>query len=63
MLKREKARRTGKQAASKSVRQAQAKKKTSARNRKPARRTTMFKTTSWYERVAQSIAIAPRAAS
>jgi len=40
----------------------QIKPKASRRNRKTARRVTVFKSTSWYQTAAQSIGIAPRAA-
>ena len=36
--------------------------KSSRRSRKPARRATVFKSTSWYQIAAQSIGISPRAA-
>jgi hypothetical protein len=46
-----------------SVRQgSQVKAKTSRGNRKPARRVTVFKSTSWYQIAAQSIGISPRPA-
>jgi hypothetical protein len=61
VLKAEKNRRTAKRTTSKSVRQGSKKKSAS---RKPARRAAMFKSTNWYDRVAQSIGIsAARAAS
>jgi hypothetical protein len=64
VLKGEKAKRAVKRTASKSGRHASpARKKTSSRNHKPARRVTMFKSTNWYDRVAQSIGISPRAST
>jgi hypothetical protein len=41
---------------------AQVKAKGGRSNRKPARRVTVFKSTSWYQIAAQSIGISPRAA-
>jgi hypothetical protein len=56
--------RTAKRTVSKSVRQAAAsKKKSASRARKPVRRVAIFKSTDWYQRVAQSIGISARAAS
>jgi hypothetical protein len=48
-----------------SVRQSsarQVKAKASRSNRKPTKRVTVFKSTSWYQIAAQSIGISPRAA-
>jgi hypothetical protein len=61
MRKNERTRGT-KRAVSAKTRGSQAKRKVSARNRKPARRVAMFKSTSWYAAAAQSIGISPRAA-
>lgn len=64
MRKNEKSRRTAKRTVSKSVRHAvPSKKKSGSRARKPARRVAIFKSTDWYQRVAQSIGISARAAS
>jgi hypothetical protein len=62
MRKNERTSRAAKRAASAKTRGSQAKRKVSARNRKPARRVAVFKSTSWYAAAAQSIGISPRAA-
>jgi hypothetical protein len=68
------AKRTGSQKARNKVRHAerqssarqssarQVKAKASRSNRKPTKRVTVFKSTSWYQIAAQSIGISPRAA-
>jgi hypothetical protein len=58
------AKRTGSQKArQKSRRGLQAKTKSSRTTRKPTRRVTMFKSSSWYQVAMQSIAISPRVAT
>jgi len=60
----EKAKRAVKRAAPKSARRASSsKKKTSTRNHKATKRVAVFKSTNWYDRVAQSIGISPRVAT
>jgi hypothetical protein len=57
----EKAKRAVKRTAPKSARHASSsKKKVSARNHKSVKRVAVFKSTNWYDRVAQSIGISPR---
>lgn len=60
----EKNRRAAKRTTSKSARHdVSSKKKAASRVHKPARRVAIFKSTDWYERVAQSIGISARVAS
>jgi hypothetical protein len=60
----EKAKRAVKRAAPKSGRHvASSKKKASTRNHKSVKRVAVFKSTNWYDRVAQSIGISPRVAT
>jgi hypothetical protein len=59
----EKAKRAVKRAAPKSARQASSSKKKTSRNHKSVKRVAVFKSTNWYDRVAQSIGISPRVAT